>query len=354
MKKNWSVTVGSAQSKPFINVYYQNKRYRYWNGKVINVNLNASEDPYLLRSAFELKLREGWKPPVRKAKKVKAVVPKTFIELLEEQLIKKQAGRYSFHYKRDCKWLFNQWIKYSKEVDLNSCNSDSITRRMVEDFVKQPRWSARTQKNILTYFKILTKDILNVQLGGIKLSRIKSELHKPIRNPKELLEDIKRYDKRLYLTCILTYGCLLRPHQEIRLLKWGDIDFERRIISLSGKRNKSGRNRVVPMTEFIVEVLHSFDKNKLHDNYILSSADTPYNRDYISLLWSRYRKQSQLMEEGVTLYSWRHHGAIKVFEKTGSLLKLQQVMGHSSMQVSLGYLRGLEIRQLNVEDLPEL
>ena len=95
-------------------------------------------------------------------------------------------------------------------------------------------------------------------------------------------------------------------------------------------------------------------KKKLHDNYILSSADTPYNRDYISLLWSRYRKQSQLMEEGVTLYSWRHHGAIKVFEKTGSLLKLQQVMGHSSMQVSLGYLRGLEIRQLDVEDLPEL
>ena len=56
MKKNWSVTVGSAQSKPFINVYYQNKRYRYWNGMVIDVNLKASQDPILLRSAFELKL----------------------------------------------------------------------------------------------------------------------------------------------------------------------------------------------------------------------------------------------------------------------------------------------------------
>ena len=354
MKKNWSVTVGTPQSKPFINVYYQNKRYRYWNGKVIDVNLKASEDPYLLRSAFELKLREGWKPPVRNAKKITAVVPKTFNELLEEQLNKKQAGRYSFHYKRDCKWLFNQWIKYSKEVDLNSCYPDSITSRLVEEFVKQSRWSARTQKNILTYFKILTKDILKIRLEGIKLSRIKSELHKPIRNPIALLEDIKSYDKRLYLTCILTYGCLLRPHQEIRLLKWGDIDFERRIISLSGKRNKSGRNRVVPMSGFIVEALQSFDKSRLHGNYILSSSDAPYNRDYISLLWSRYRKQSKVLEEGVTLYSWRHHGAIKVFEKTGSLLKLQQVMGHSSMQVSLGYLRGLEIRQLDVEDLPSL
>jgi len=137
-------------------------------------------------------------------------------------------------------------------------------------------------------------------------------------------------------------------------LKWGDIDFERRIISLSGKRNKSGRNRVVPMSGFIVEALKSFDKSRRHGNYILSSSDVPYNRDYISLLWSRYRKQSKVLEEGVTLYSWRHHGAIKVFEKTGSLLKLQQVLGHSSMTVSLTYLRGLEVKQLDVEDLPEL
>jgi len=47
-------------------------------------------------------------------------------------------------------------------------------------------------------------------------------------------------------------------------------------------------------------------------------------------------------------------GAIKVFEKTGSLQKLQQVMGHSDMKVSLTYLRGLEVKQLDVEDLPEL
>ena len=67
-----------------------------------------------------------------------------------------------------------------------------------------------------------------------------------------------------------------------------------------------------------------------------------------------YKKQSKLLVTNQTLYSFRHTGAIKVFEKTGSLLKLQQVMGHSSMQVSLGYLRGLEIRQLDVEDLPEL
>ena len=39
--------------------------------------------------------------------------------------------------------------------------------------------------------------------------------------------------------------------------------------------------------------------------------------------------------QGITLSSRRHTGAIKVFEKTGALLKLKQVMGHNDMKVSL-------------------
>ena len=66
------------------------------------------------------------------------------------------------------------------------------------------------------------------------------------------------------------------------------------------------------------------------------------------------RGRVSLLERDQTLYSFRHTGAIKVFEKTGSLLKLQQVMGHSDMKVSLTYLRGLEVKQLDVEDLPVL
>ena len=69
---------------------------------------------------------------------------------------------------------------------------------------------------------------------------------------------------------------------------------------------------------------------------------------------SKFKKQSESLEPNQTLYSFRHTGAIKVFEKTGSLLKLQQVMGHSDMKVSLTYLRNLEVKQLDVEDLPTM
>jgi hypothetical protein len=35
-------------------------------------------------------------------------------------------------------------------------------------------------------------------------------------------------------------------------------------------------------------------------------------------------------------------------------IALQKVMGHSPLQVSLTYLRGLEVQQMELEDMPSL
>ena len=59
-------------------------------------------------------------------------------------------------------------------------------------------------------------------------------------------------------------------------------------------------------------------------------------------------------EEGQTLYSFRHSGAIEIFKRTGSITKLQKAMGYSSINVSLTYLRGLEIAELKEEDMPKV
>tara|TARA_B110000046_G_scaffold182841_1_gene217682 strand:- start:26 stop:283 length:258 start_codon:yes stop_codon:yes gene_type:complete len=60
----------------------------------------------------------------------------------------------------------------------------------------------------------------------------------------------------------------------------------------------------------------------------------------------------KVLEEHQTLYSFRRAGAIDIFKRTGSLTKLQKAMGHSSLNVSLTYLRGLEVAELKVEDMP--
>ena len=105
-----------------------------------------------------------------------------------------------------------------------------------------------------------------------------------------------------------------------------------------------------PMTvpSFIKSHLH---KKSLNDN-VFTGDQSSRNPDYFKTLWSRYKKQTKLLKEGQTLYSFRHSGAIEIFKRTGSLTKLQKAMGHSSINVSLTYLRGLEIAELKEEDMP--
>ena len=87
---------------------------------------------------------------------------------------------------------------------------------------------------------------------------------------------------------------------------------------------------------------------------IISYTFPTLNQGYFKALWSRFKKQSNLLEQEQTLYSFRHSGAIEIFKRTGSITKLQKAMGHSSINISLTYLRGLEIAELKEEDMPRV
>ena len=173
-------------------------------------------------------------------------------------------------------------------------------------------------------------------------------LHSPIHNIKELLDQIQLFNHNLFLCCLLTYGCLLRPHQEIRLLKWADFSDDLSYIKLTGDKVKSKRNRIVPIPKYIRETLVKSE----NQNNIFSGTKEPYNKSYFSLIWRRFKRRYPTIEPSITIYSFRHTGAIEIFKRTGSLTKLQKAMGHSSINVSLTYLRGLEIPELNEEDMP--
>ena len=88
------------------------------------------------------------------------------------------------------------------------------------------------------------------------------------------------------------------------------------------------------------------------DHFIFTNSPIEFNDDYFKTLWGRYKKQSKIIDVETTLYSFRHTGAIDLFKRTGSITKLQSAMGHSSIKVSLTYLRGLEVPELREEDMP--
>ena len=345
---SFNVTIGQDKKQVFINVYYNNIRYRFWNGKAIEIKLRCIDNPTLLKAAFELKLREGWRP--KSKKKVVKEVPVTVIKALKQGVEVKIAQGCSERFIKDAKRIVILWKRYESEQHLKNLTLDKLQPLHIRNFLVRPNWSAKTQRTVKSTLSPLISDYRPNLFNKVKLKKPNSTLHKPFNNINDILDDIKFFNSKLHLCCLFTYGCLLRPHREIRELTWNDFSDDLKYIHLAGNRNKSGRNRIVPVPSYIRDVLIKGEPN----HNIFSNQPQPLNQDYFKTLWSRFKRQSNTLEQDQTLYSFRHSGAIEIFKRTGSLTKLQKAMGHSSINVSLTYLRGLEIAELKEEDMPEI
>ena len=333
-------------SKRYDGLYYidfklNNKRIRMFSGKKIGSSTNPN--------TFPLKFRRN--ETINFAKEVYDYLvsnnysfvkkPNTKLEfydsLIERKLLENLSVSYIKALKAIARCLREQLAskghispEYVDSLSLRHHNNTSYN-------------TTRRHVNVLVNY--LYENEFDIKPSKLKSRRQTETLHKPIENVKELLNKIKMFSEDLYLCCVLTYCCLLRPHQEIRLLKWSDFSEDLSHISLSGNKVKSKRNRVVPVPKLGLVKTHN------HLN-IFTGRTQPYNRSYFSTLWKRFKKVNPSIEQGVTIYSFRHSGAIEIFKRTGSITKLQKAMGHSSINVSLTYLRGLEIADLKEEDMP--
>ena len=234
-----------------------------------------------------------------------------------------------------------------EEYKLNGSIGVKFTDKLLKSY-KNPTSFNTIRRHLNVLLNHLKESGFNAKPTSLKPLKQTEKLHKPITNLNEVLEDIRAYNHNLYLCVLFTYCCLLRPHREVRLLRWKDFSDDLKYVSVDGSRVKSKRNRIMPVPEIIRSSLSVGQP----DHFIFTNSPIEFNADYFKTLWSRFKKQSKIIDREVTLYSFRHTGAIDLFKRTGSITKLQSAMGHSSIKVSLTYLRGLEIPKLNEEDMP--
>ena len=350
MKLNYP-KVHLDHDKVFVSFYINQKRYRLYNGKRIGSTTNPNSYPedqrlsigkLLAAEVYKFLTEDG---VLKQYNSGTVVVGKqSDREFLKQALNNKLNGNYSKKY--------NEMLNHVYRLVVNEMRGDNLTSSHISGILL--KYSSGVSHNtIRRHLNVLINEanllgMCHHPSKNIKSKKAKASLHKPISDVSALLDDIKNYNQNLFLCCILTYGCLLRPHREIRELTWGDFTADLSYIKLSGERNKSGRNRIVPVPSYIKENLVRGESN----HNIFTDSIKPPNPDYFKTLWSRFKRASHHIQQDQTLYSFRHSGAIDIFKRTGSITKLQKAMGHSSINVSLTYLRGLEIPELTEDDMP--
>ena len=337
----------------YVSFRLHGRRRRYANGRAFNLDLDPNRLPPDERQAAaeELcylihgQLREGWGMRTR-----------------QEQITALEAVRsftvdpsFTPSYQKALGITQRRFVSFIEAKALDRLELVEIEDSHIRAFLMSMQLSVSSYNHELKHIGSILSKLL-APLGKpnpaslVKKKKEKPQLHKPFQDVSAVLEEIRSFNENLWLCCLLTYGCLLRPHQEIRQLTWGDFSEDMTFIALSGRRNKSGRTRIVPLNPAIAVHL----RRGRHTDNIFTGSDQPYNPDYFKTLWGKFKRRSRLLHPDQTLYSFRHAGAIEVYKRTASLDTLQRAMGHADLKTTLGYLRNLEVPMLKVEDMPKI
>jgi integrase len=308
------VKINSA-SRVYVIFYQNNKRYRLFNGSKINSEIYPNSYPIserlrignLLAAEVYQFLLSGLR--LEQLKVSNLIKPNmTDKDYLTVALNNKLKENYTKKYKKMLQFIFNKLIKELKESPVQPLHIETV----LDKYNSESSYNTYRLRLCSLINEARKIGMTSNPMQRIKSKRTNAQMHKPFDNINEILEAIKAYNKQLYLCCLMTYGCLLRPHREIRELTWSDFSDDLTYIHLSGNRNKSGRNRIVPVPTYVRELLV---KGEPHHN-IFSGRQQPLNQDYFKTLWSRFKRQSNTLEQGQTLYSFRHSGAIEIFKRT--------------------------------------
>lgn len=123
---------------------------------------------------------------------------------------------------------------------------------------------------------------------------------------------------------------------------------------MSGDENKGGNVRVVYVPNYVRKELLKILPTLNPTLNIFSLNLKEFKESYFNTQWSRAWKKmfnAGLIYRNQTIYSFRHTAAVEVFKRTKDIYLLQKLLGHSSIVITIKYLRGL--REFNSDELKE-
>lgn len=347
------------KKRTYILFYFEGKRVRIYNGNLLGKEIHPNRANNLIDRTkllnellFELKTalrRNTFKLKPDELEKVEKIYSTE--EILSLALDHKLQTDLSVEYKRNLRYIHADLITFLTDAEKYAeINRLKVSR--IEAFLSRYNSSGtyymNKRRDLSVLFsmasKLLQEPILLAKNTSTR--RAKSKLHK-IYEPEQLravLGYLKEHHQHLHLCCLITFGCFLRPHKEVRKLTAGHFKKNISEIHLSGSENKGRKVRVVYVPDYVKQELeHLLPSLKSTDN-IFSKDLRPYNEAYFNTAWTRaWRKMHQLgiVEKNHTIYSFRHTAAVDVYRRTKDVNLLKSLLGHSSILVTLKYLRGL-------------
>ena len=216
-----------------------------------------------------------------------------------------------------------------KDLDKATCEKHFLELRLLWRFAKK-RGEASKEPFDLIVFPAKKRDC-------------SAEVIAP-EHMRILLPEIEKKNKQLYLACMIMYYCFIRPGNEMRHLKVGDIDLELGTIRISLSTAKSKRTEVVTMPTQLIEICKQYGIDKADKGlYVFGKKNTfgtqPMSENVMAYRFNRVRDRLGL-PKGYKYYSFKHSGA-SVLHQSGnvSMRELMDHLRHTKLEATQHYVK---------------
>jgi len=226
-------------------------------------------------------------------------------------------------------------------VFLRFCTSKPIAEITHEDiiafnnqYIVANQYSSSLQNQVVNAIKLFFRVIENTRLDIDLIHRPKRAKVLPNVLSKEevklLLGGIINLKHRMMLSLI--YACGLRCGELLRLMPV-HIDSSRMILLV--KQGKGRKDRIVPLSQKIIDLLRSYYKLYRPKVYLFEgmTAGTPYDERSLQQVMKQSVQKAGLLKPA-TLHWLRHSYATHLLESGTDLRYIQEILGHSSSRTT--------------------
>ncbi|MGE4130386.1 MAG: tyrosine-type recombinase/integrase [Bdellovibrionales bacterium] len=263
---------------------------------------------------------------------------KLWVEFFEDlQHVRGRSHNTVMAYRRDLE-LFEEFQKTGRDIS------------SLFEFMKGKKLSTRTQARVIsslrTYFRFLeTQGEKAPELRELRPPRIKPGLPKPLtlQEFESLLESCRVEDmhrsarNRITLLLLFGLGCRVSELVGLNLMDLSLSDSWLKVIG------KGGKERLVPLTESLLQELKSYIKDVRgflvkDDTKSILINDRGHRPSRVDVWrWLAAWSARAGFEEPVGPHQFRHGCATALLESGADLRTIQMLLGHSSLQTTQIY-----------------
>ncbi|GAB3767872.1 hypothetical protein GCM10028818_01390 [Spirosoma horti] len=370
LAKQWVVEYGVWSEK-----HRKIKRKRVvLSGKTVEARLADAkqvikEVKKLLKEGHVVDPEEPVKPVVSPVQKVATLNDIAITDAIEQYLVfVKQAlsGNSLKTYTTALRLLKRYLIRHKPKKYRLTQFSTVDAQEFLDELITVEKLSNRTRNNtrgsVTTFFKFFIKRDKTKKFKDNPFedsSKLPQNNHKHKAFSDRQREAFRKYCEehgyeQLMLFCQFIYYTFFRPGEEVRRMKIGDI--RKTAVFIPAEHAKNDDAEYVEIPQVFERIIKQHKIREFPETHYVFSYDDQPGPDLLGPKYI-YRRHVEVLKAigleatGHDLYSWKHTGAIALWEATQDIDLIKRQCRHSDIKQTIVYLRDLGIRIDNSDQI---